>query len=64
VKVGVSCVVNARKIVGPIFLTKIKCGRYVQVILGKTFPELTEEEIHYTWLQQDSVTAHTARMSM
>jgi hypothetical protein len=33
-------------------------------ILGHFFPELTEEERLYGWLQQDSATAHTARMSM
>jgi hypothetical protein len=30
----------------------------------KVFPELTEEERLYGWLQKDSATAHTARMSM
>jgi hypothetical protein len=35
----------------------------VQVILGHFFPELTEEERLYGWFQQDSATAHTARMS-
>jgi hypothetical protein len=35
----------------------------VQVILGQFYPELTEEERLYGWFQQDSATAHTARMS-
>jgi hypothetical protein len=38
--------------------------RYVQIILGQFFPELTKEERLYGWFQQDSATAHTARMSM
>jgi predicted transcriptional regulator len=42
----------------------IKCERYVQVILGQFFSELTEKERLYGWFQQDSATAHTARMSM
>jgi hypothetical protein len=37
--------------------------RCVQVILGQFFPELTEEG-HYGLFQEDSATAHTARMSM
>jgi hypothetical protein len=28
------------------------------------FPELTEEEMLFGWFQQDSATAHTARLSM
>jgi hypothetical protein len=42
----------------------LNCKRYVQVIFGQIFPELTEEERLYGWFQQDSVTADTARMSM
>jgi hypothetical protein len=38
--------------------------RYVQVIIGEFFPELTEEERLCGWFQQDSATANTARMSM
>jgi hypothetical protein len=37
--------------------------RYVHVIIGQLFPELTEEERLDCWFQQDSATAHTARMS-
>jgi hypothetical protein len=43
------------------FNQTINCERYVQVIAGKFFPQLTEEEILYGWFQQDSATAHTAR---
>jgi hypothetical protein len=46
------------------FNETINCERYVQVILGQFFPELTEEERLYGWFQQDSATARTARMSM
>jgi hypothetical protein len=67
VKVGVWCSVrvSARSIVGPVFFNEIiNWRRYVQVILGQFFPELTEEESLYGWFHQDSATAHTARMSM
>jgi hypothetical protein len=65
VNVGVWCAASARRIVGPVFFNKtINCERYVQVILGKFFPELTEEERLYCWFHQDPATAHTARMSM
>jgi hypothetical protein len=46
------------------FYETINCERYVQVILGHFFPELTEEERFKDWFQQDSATAHIARMSM
>jgi hypothetical protein len=46
------------------FNETINCERYVQGILGQFFPQLTEEERFYGWFQQDSITAHTARMSM
>jgi hypothetical protein len=64
-KVGVWCAVSARRIVGPVFFKEtINCGRYVQIILGQFFPELIEEEILYDLFQQDSTTAHNARMSL
>jgi hypothetical protein len=48
VKVGVWCAVSARRIVVPVSFNKtINCERYVQVILGQFFPELTEEERLY-----------------
>jgi hypothetical protein len=46
------------------FNETIHCERYVQVIFGQFFPELTEEGRLYLWIQQDSATAHTALMSM
>jgi hypothetical protein len=65
VKAGVGGAVRARRIVGPVLFNEaINCGRYVQVILGQSFPALTEEERLYGWFQQDSATARTARMSM
>jgi hypothetical protein len=65
VKVGVWGAVSARRIVEPVFFNKtINCERYVQVILGHFFPELTEEERLYALFQQDSATVHTACMSM
>jgi hypothetical protein len=36
----------------------------MQAILGQFFPEFTEEDRLYGWFQQDSATAHTARISM
>jgi hypothetical protein len=46
------------------FNKTINCERYVQVILGQFYPELTEEERLYGRFQQDLATAHTACMSM
>jgi hypothetical protein len=47
-----------------VFNETIYCGRYVQAIVGQFFPQLIEKERLYGWFQQDSATAHTARMSM
>jgi hypothetical protein len=44
-------------LLGLFFKETINCERYVQVILGQFFPELTEEERLYGWFQQDSATA-------
>jgi hypothetical protein len=53
-KFGVWCAVSARRIVGPVFFNeKINFERYVQVILGEFFPELTEEERLYGLFEQD-----------
>jgi hypothetical protein len=42
-KVGVWRAVSARRIAGPVFFNEtINCGRYVQGLLGKIFPELTK----------------------
>jgi hypothetical protein len=61
----VSAVILSARFVGPMFFNEtIHCERCVQVILGQFFSELTEEERLYGWFQQDSATAHTARMSM
>jgi hypothetical protein len=63
VKVGVWCALSARRIAGPVFFnTTINCKRYVHIILRQFFSELTERERLYGWFQQDSATAHTARM--
>jgi hypothetical protein len=49
--------------VEPVFFNKtFNCERYVQVVLGKFFSQLTEEERLYGWFQQDSATAHTAHV--
>jgi hypothetical protein len=62
--VGDWCAVSARRIVVPVlFNERVNCERYVQVIPGQFFPELTEER-HYVWFQQDSATARTAHMYM
>jgi hypothetical protein len=62
VKVGVRC---ARSIVRPLFFNEtINCERYVQVILGKFFPELSEEERLHGRFQQDSAFANIAYISM
>jgi hypothetical protein len=44
------------------FNETINCERYVQVILGQFFSELTQEERLYGWFQQDSATALTGRL--
>jgi hypothetical protein len=62
VKVRVWCAVSAKRIVGPVFCNKTVV-RYVQVVLGQFFPQLLREG-PYSWLQQDTITAHTAVMSM
>jgi hypothetical protein len=46
------------------FNETINCERYVWVILGQVFSELTEEERLYGWFQQDSATAHIAHTCM
>jgi hypothetical protein len=46
------------------FNETINYERYVQVILGQFFSELTEEERLYGWFQQDSATARSADMSI
>jgi hypothetical protein len=54
---------KCKKIVGPVFFNEtVNWERYVQVILGQFFPELTEEEKLYGWFQQFSLTAHIARI--
>jgi hypothetical protein len=65
VEVGVIRASSARRTVGPVISTEtINYERYVQVVLGQFFPELTEEERLYGWFQQDSATADTARISI
>jgi hypothetical protein len=65
VKGDVWCAVSARRIFGPMFFKKkINFERHVQVILGQFFPESKEEERLHGGFQQDSATAHTARMFM
>jgi hypothetical protein len=65
VKFGIWCALSVRKIVGPVFFNEtINCERCVQAILGQFFPELTGEERLCGWFEQDSATAHIARMSM
>jgi hypothetical protein len=61
VKVGVWCAVSARRVLGSLFCNEtVNCKKYVWIILGQFFPELTEEE-PYGFFQQDLATAHTAR---
>jgi hypothetical protein len=65
VKVGVWCAVCTRRIAGPVFFKEtMNCEKYVQIIFGKFFSELTEEERLYGCFQQDSATTHTTRMPM
>jgi hypothetical protein len=48
VKVGVWCALSARRIVRSVFFNEtINCEKYVWVILGQFFSELTEEERLY-----------------
>jgi hypothetical protein len=63
--VGVWCAVSVRRTVGPTFFNEtVNCERYVQVVLGQFFQQLTEAERLYGWFQQDSATAHTECISM
>jgi hypothetical protein len=65
VKVGILCAVGSSRVVAPVlFNGTINYEKYVQVILGQSFPELTEVERLCGRFQQDSATAHTARISM
>jgi hypothetical protein len=65
VKVGICCAVNARSIARcAVFNETINCERYVEVILGQFFSEITEEERLCGRFQQDSSTALTERMSI
>jgi hypothetical protein len=41
----------------------INCEKYVEVTLGKFFPELTEEEMLFGWFKKDSDKDHTAHVS-
>jgi hypothetical protein len=64
-KVGGWCAVSARRIAGPAFFNEtINCKIYAQVSHGQFCTELIEEERFYGWFQHDSVTAHTACISM
>jgi hypothetical protein len=61
----VTATLLSTRITGPVFFKEtLNCERHLQVILGQFFSELTEEEKLNGWFQQDSATAHTARMSM
>jgi hypothetical protein len=45
VKIAVWCAASARRIVGYVSFNKtVNCEGYVQLILRKYFPELTDEE--------------------
>jgi hypothetical protein len=53
VKVGVGSVISARRSVGYVLFNRtVNWERYVQVILGQFFPELTEEERLYGWISK------------
>jgi hypothetical protein len=61
----VSGVLFVRGLLYPCFLKEIiNSESYVQDFLGQSSPELTEAERLYGWFQQDSATAHIARISM
>jgi hypothetical protein len=44
------------------FNETINCERYVQVILGQLFPEITGKDSLYGWFKQDAATAHTVHV--
>jgi hypothetical protein len=63
-KVGVWIAISRRRIIGPIFFdTTIDSARYCS-ILHEFIGLLEEDEISYSWFQQDGATAHTAAVSM
>jgi hypothetical protein len=58
-KGGVWCAVSAKRIVEPVVFNEIiNCEKYVPVILGKFFPELTEKERLWLILRRLSIGPH------
>ncbi|XP_069695687.1 uncharacterized protein [Periplaneta americana] len=64
-KVGVWCVISAKRIIGPIFLHKaVNDDQYQALILDRFFPQLTEEERRYGVFQENRARAHPAATSL
>jgi hypothetical protein len=63
VKVCVWCAVNARRIVGPVFLTKQFIAKDMYRSFSAIISRVNRSRKTVGWFQQDSATAHTARMS-
>jgi hypothetical protein len=54
-KVGVWCGISARRIIGLIFfMDTLNSERYINLILNRIFPELTEKKRLHSYFQQDS----------
>jgi hypothetical protein len=62
-KVGVWCGISVRRIIGPVSFVD-NSERYINLILNRFFPELTEEERLHSYFEQDSAVVHTAGNSM
>lgn len=56
---------SRRRIVGPIFFMQtITAARYISDILEPFIALLNEDEIEYSWFQQDSAPAHTSHICL
>ena len=63
-KIGVWCALSRKRIIGPIFFsTTITAERY-QDIIHQALSLFTEDEINFSFFQQDSATCHTANSTL
>lgn len=64
-KIGLWCAISGERIIGPIFFQEtINSERYMENILRPFFDQLTERERAFATFQQDSATAHTAKITL
>jgi hypothetical protein len=63
-KLGVSVALSRRRIVGPLFFEETVNSKRYCSMLHDFIGLFEEDEITYSWFQQDGATAHTAYNSM